>query len=140
MEKNLSARRMTGTEELLSVMSNEELNPETKKSHKSRWQQIFMTCICVFTIAAAAKGFLYVDTEIGTVQYAVASAVKDLNTLKAQVTATDTKEELATVTAEVENLKVTNTQLRAEVREIREAFDTFKTRKGNVVPTQRKRR
>ena len=33
MEKSLSARRMTGTEELLSVMSNEEMNPETKKSN-----------------------------------------------------------------------------------------------------------
>jgi FtsZ-binding cell division protein ZapB len=140
MEKSSSARRITGTEELLSVMSNEEMNTETKKSYKSRWQQIFMTCFCIFTIAAAAKGFLYLDTEVSTVQSAVGSAAKDLNTLKAEVTAADTKERLAAVTAEIEDLKATNTQLRAEAREIREAFETFKTRKDNVVPAQRKRR
>ena len=99
-----------------------------------------MACICIFTIAAAAKGFLYFDTEIGTVEYAIGSAVKDLNTLKAQVTATDTREQLAAVTTEIEDLKVTNTQLRAEMREIKEALETLKTRKNTVVSAQRKRR
>ena len=140
MEKSSSARRLTGTEELLSVMNNEELKSGARKSHKSGWQQILMACFCIFAIAAAAKGFLYLDTEISTVQSAVGSAVKDLNTLKAQVTAADTKEQLAAVTAEAEDLKVTNTQLRAEMREIREALETLKTRKSNVAPAQRKHR
>ncbi len=50
-----------------------------------------------------------------------------------QVTAADTKEQLAAVTAEMEDLKATNTQLRAEVEQIREAFESLKAKKKNVV-------
>ena len=88
----------------------------------------------------AAKGFLYFDTEISTAQSAVESSLKELNTLKAQVTGADTREQLAVVTAEVEELRATYTHLRAELREIREAFETLKTRKDGAVPLQRKRR
>jgi FtsZ-binding cell division protein ZapB len=144
MEKSSSARRMTGTEELLRVMSNLESNPDATKSQKppqkARWQQIFMACFCIFTIAAAGKGFLYFDTEISAVRSAVESTVKDINTLKTQISITGTKEQLAAVTAEVDDLKTTNTQLRAEMREMREAFEALKTRKNTVVSTQRKRR
>jgi len=140
MEKSASARRLTGTEELLSAMSNEEVQPETRKPRKTYWQHILMTCCCILVIAAAGKGFLYLDTEISTAQSAVGSTVKDLNTLKAEVTAADTKEQIAAATAEIEDLKTTNTQLRAEVEQLREAFETSKARNNNVVSMQRKRR
>jgi len=140
MEKSASTRYMTRAEDLLSAMSDEEVKPETKTPHKAHWQQIFMACCCLLVIAAATKGFLYLDTEISTAQSAVGSTVKDLNTLKAEVTAADTKEQIAAATAEIEDLRVSNTQLRAEVREIREALETLKARKTNVASIQRKRR
>jgi hypothetical protein len=139
MEKSSSARRMTGTEELLTIMSKEEVKPEIKKPGKIHWLPIVMACCCILAIAAAGKGFLYLDTEIGTVQSDVRSAVKGLNTLKVQVTAADPKERLAAVTTEIEDLKATNMQLRAEVEQIREVVETWRARK-NVVPAQQKRR
>jgi cell division protein FtsB len=139
MEKSASTRYMTRAEDLLSAMSDEEVKPETKTPHKTRWQQIFMTCCCILAIAAAGKGFLYLDTEISTVQSDVGSAVKDLNTLQAEVTATNTKEEIAAATSEIEDLRATNTQLRAEVEQLRGAFETSKAKKKNVVSAQHKR-
>ena len=65
--------------------------------------------------------------------------VKDLNTLKAQVTATDTRGQLASVTAGMKDLNATNTQLRAEVEQIRETFETLKAKENNLVSAQRKR-
>ena len=138
MEKSASTRYMTRAEDLLSAMSDEEVKPETKTPHKAHWQQIFMACCCLLVIAAATKGFLYLDTEISMVQSDVGSTVKDLNTLQAEVTAARTKEEIAAATSEIEDLKATNTQLRAEVEQLREAFETSKAKK-NVVSAQHKR-
>ena len=73
------------------------------------------------------------------VQSDVKSAVKELNALKAEVTAASTKEEITTATAEIEDLRATNTQLRAEVEQLREAFETSKAKKKNVVSAQHKR-
>ena len=140
MEKSASARRLTGTEELLSAMNNEEAQPEIRKPRKTYWKHILMACCSILVIAAASKGFLYLDTEISTAQSAVGSTVKDLNTLKAQVSAADIKEEIAAAIVEIEDLKASNTQLRAEVREIREALETLKARKSNVASIQRKHR
>jgi cell division protein FtsB len=149
MEKSAWTRYETRAEELLSAMGNQEVKPDTgdqeakpekKRFYKILLQNILVTCCCLLVIAAAGKGFLYLDTEISTVQSDVGSAVKDLNTLKAEVTVADTKEQFATVTAEVEDLKATNTQLRAEVEQLREAFETSKARNNNVVSAQRKRR
>ena len=120
-------------------MSNEEVKPEKKKSYKTPLQNILVTCCGILAIAAAGKGFLYLDNGISTVQAAVGSAVKDLNTLKADVTAASTKEEITTATAEIEDLKATNTQLRAEVEQIRGALETSKAKKNNVVSAQHKR-
>ena len=141
-EKNASAGHMTGAKDLLSAMgavSNQDATPETKKPHKIRWQQILVACCCLLAIAAAGIGFLYLDTKINAVQSSVGSAVKDLNTLKAQVTAADTKAQLATVTAEAKDLKTTNTQLRAEVEQIRDTLEALKVKKNNIVSAQRKR-
>jgi septal ring factor EnvC (AmiA/AmiB activator) len=139
MEKSASTRYMTRAEDLLSAMSDEEVKPETKTPHKAHWQQIFMACCCLLVIAAATKGFLYLDTEISMVQSDVGSTVKDLNTLQAEVTAARTKEEIAAATAEIEDLKATNTRLRTEVEQIREAFEASKAKKKNVVSAQHKR-
>jgi hypothetical protein len=67
-------------------------------------QQIFIACCCILAIAAAGKGFFYLDIKINAV-------VKDINTLKARVTAPDTREQFAAVTAEMKDLKATNAQL-----------------------------
>jgi hypothetical protein len=139
MEKSASARYMTRANELLSAMSNQEVEPENKRSYKLILQYILMAFCSILAIAAAGKGFLYLDNGIGTVQSAVGSAVKDLNTLKVQVTEADTREELAAVTVEMKDLRATNTQLRVEVGQIREAFETMKARKNNIVSAQRKR-
>ena len=148
MEESAWTRYETRAEELLSAMGNQEVKPDTgdqeakpekKRFYKILLQNILMACCCGLAIAAVGKGFLYLDNGISTVESAVGSAVKDLNTLKAQVTAADTKEQLAAVTAEAKDLKTTNTQLRAEVEQIREAFEMLKARKNNVVPAQRKR-
>ena len=140
MVKSASARHLTGTEELLSAMSNEDVKPERKRSNGTLWQYILMACCCILVIAAAGKGFLYLDNEINTVQSAVGSVVKDFNTLKAQVTAADTREQIAAANAEIEDLRMTNAQLRAEVKEIRDTLETVKARKNNASPAQRKRR
>ncbi len=145
MDRSSAARRMTGTEELLSVMSNKEINleiakPDTSKPHKARWQQIVTACVCLLVIAAATKGFLYLDGEISTVQSAVGSTVKDLNMLKAHVTAADTKEQLASVSASIQDLKAANNQLRAELHQVEETIVTLKTKKNAGAPAQRKRR
>jgi len=62
---------------------------------------------------------LIADTEIDAV-------ARDLNTLKARMTAPDTKEQRAAVTAEMEHLKATKTQLRAEVKKIRDPLEALK--------------
>jgi hypothetical protein len=139
MEKSASTSYMTRAEELLSAMSEQEVKPEKKRFYKILMQNILVACCGILAIAAAGKGFLYLDNGISTVQSAVGSTVKDLNTLKAQVTAADTREQLATVTAEVEDLRATSAQLRAEVGQIRDAFEALKTKKNNVVSAQRKR-
>jgi cell division protein FtsB len=127
MAKKASARDMTGAEDLLSAMGNEDIKSDTKKPHKTRWQwqQILVACCCLLATATAGIGFLYLDTKINAVQSSVGAA--------------DTREQLAAVTAEMEDLKTTNTQLRDEVERLREAFETSKARKNNVVPAQRKR-
>ena len=140
MERSASIRHLTGTEELLSAMSNQEVKPEKKRSYKILVQYILMAFCSILAVAAVGKGFLYLDNEVSTVQSAVGSAVKDLNTLKAQVTATDTKEEIAAANAEIEDLRATNTQLRAEVKEIRDTLETLKAKKTTVALAQRKRR
>jgi cell division protein FtsB len=140
MERSASVRHLTGTEELLSAMSNQEVKPEKKRSYKIFLQYILMAFCSILAVAAVGKGFLYLDNEVSTVQSAVGSAVKDLNTLKAQVTATDTKEEIASANAEIQDLRATNTQLRAEVKEIRDTLEALKTKKTTVALTQRKRR
>jgi len=149
MEKSAWTSYETRAEELLSAMGNQEVKPDTgdqeakpekKRFYKILLQNILVTCCGILAIAAAGKGFLYLDNGISTVESAVGSAVKDLNAFKAQVTAADTREQLAAVTAEVVDLKTTNTQLRAEVEQLREAFETSKAKKNNIVPAQRKRR
>jgi cell division protein FtsB len=140
MVKSASARHLTGTEELLSAMSNEDVKPESKRSNGTLWQYILMVCCSILVVAAAGKGFLYLDNEISTVQSAVGSAVKDFNTLKAQVTAADTREQIAAANAEIEDLRMTNVQLRAEVKEIRDTLETVRARKSSASPAQRKRR
>jgi hypothetical protein len=135
-EKNASATHKTGAEDLLSAMSamsNEDVKPEIKKPHKTRWQPIFIACCCLLAIVAAGLGFLHLDTKINAV-------VKDLSTMKAHVTAPDTKGQLAAVTAEMRDLKVANAQLRAEVKKIRDTVEASKARKEAVAPAQRKRR
>jgi len=62
---------------------------------------------------------LYLDTEINAV-------ARQLNTLKARMTAPDTKEQRAAVTAEVEHLKATKTRLRAEVKKIKDPSEALK--------------
>jgi len=131
-----AARPMTGTEDLLNAMSNEDAKPEIKKAHKTRWQRIVVACCCIVAVGAAGKGFLFLHTEVGAVQSAIGLAVKDLGTLKAQLATTDTKERLAAATAEVEGLKAANTRLRAEVKEIRDTLEALKARKNNVGPAQ----
>jgi len=140
MEKYASARRMTGTEELLSVMGNQEVKTEAKEPRKTHWQQIVMACLCMLAIAAAGKGFLYLGTEISEVQSAVGSAVRDLGSLKAELTATDTKQQIANIAAEIEELKATNIALQAELKEIKGTFETLLAKKNNLVAAQRKRR
>jgi FtsZ-binding cell division protein ZapB len=148
MEESAWTRYETRAEELLSAMSNQEVKPDTgdqearpekKRLYKILLQNILVTCCGILAIAAAGKGFLYLDNGISTVESAVGSAVKDLNTLKAQVTAADTRGQLGTVTAEVKDLKATNTQLQAEVEQIRETFETLNAKKNNIVSSQRKR-
>ena len=148
MEESAWTRYETRAEELLSAMnnqevkpdiSNEKVKPEKKRFYKILLQNILVTCCGILAIAAVGKGFLYLDNGISTVESAVGSAVKDLNTLKAQVTAADTKEQLATVTAEAKDLKTTNTQLRAEVEQIRDTLEALKVKKNNIVSAQRKR-
>ena len=135
-EKDTSERNLTGAKDLLSAMgatSNEDAKPQAKKPYKIRWPQFLLACCCLLAITAVIKGFLYLDNEITAV-------AKDLSTLKARMTAApDTKEQLAAVTAEIEHLKTTNTQLRAEVKKIRDTLEAAKTRKNNVVPAQQKR-
>jgi cell division protein FtsB len=140
MERSASVRHLTGTEELLNAMSNQEVKPEKKRSYKIFLQYILMAFCSILAVAAVGKGFLYLDNEVSTVQSAVGSAVKDLNTLKAQVTATDTKEEIASTNAEIQDLRATNTQLRAEVKEIRDTLEALKVKKTTVALAQRKRR
>jgi uncharacterized membrane protein YvbJ len=140
MQRYASERHLANGQELLTVMSEEDIKPETKKPHKIHWSQLVMTCFFILALAAAGKGFLYLDTEISTVESAVGSAAKDLNMVKAHVTATDTRERLATFTADIEDLKATNTQLRGEVEQIRQAFEVFKATKNNAVSALRKRR
>lgn len=138
MAKKASARNMTGTEDLLSAMSatsNQDTEPETekpRKAHKTHWREILVACCCILAIAAGVNAFLYLDTKIS-------AAVKELSALEAQLATTDAKGQLATVTAEMKELKATNAQLRAEVGQIREAFEALKA-KNNAVPAQRKRR
>ncbi len=139
MAKKAAARNMTGAEDLLSAMSatsNQDATPETEKPHKSHktyWRQILLACCCVLAIAAAVKGFLYLDTEISAV-------VKELGALEARLATTDTKGQLAAVTAEMKDLKATNTHLQAEVNEIRDTLEVLKAKKNNVVPAPQKRR
>ena len=148
MENSAWTRYETRAEELLSAMSNQEVKPdisdqkakpEKKRSYKIPLQNILVTCCGILAVAAVGKGFLYLGNGISTVESAVGSAVKDLNTLKAQVTAADTKEQLATVTAEAKDLKTTSTQLRAEVEQIRDTLEALKVKKNNIVSAQRKR-
>jgi hypothetical protein len=139
MEKSASTSYIARAEELLSVMSNEEAKPAKTRFYKSLLQNILVACCGILAIAALGKGFLYLDNGISTVESAVGSAVKDLNTLKVQVTAADAREQLATVTAEVKNLRTTSTQLLAEVEQIRDTFDALKAKRNNVASAQRKR-
>ena len=140
MEKSLSARRMTGTEELLNAMNSQEISSVTQKPSRRPWQQILITCFCVLSIAAAAKGFLYLDTEVSTVQSAIGSTANDINALKTQVASSDEKERLTAVNAEIKNLKTTNAQLESEIREIRESLEALRAKKQNLAASQRKRR
>jgi len=136
MAKKAAARNMSGAEDLLSAMgvtSNQDATPEIKTPHKTHWQQIFTVCCCILVIAAAAKAFLYLNAEISAV-------VKELSALEARLATTDTKGQLAAVTAEMKDLKATNTHLQAEVNEIRDTLEALKARKNNVVPAQPKRR
>jgi len=140
MEKNVAARRITGTEELLSALSSEEVKPTKKKSRNARWQQVLVICFCVLSLAAAGKGFLYLDSEIGTMQSVVSSSANDLKALRGQVAAMDTGERIGALSAELDELRVSNAQLRNEVQQIREAFETFKSKKNAVTSRQQKRR
>ena len=140
MEKVTSARRITGTEELLSVTGSEEVKQATQKPSKLRWQRLAILCSCAFAIAAAGKGFLYLNSEITSVHSAVGSATSDIDNVKAQVTANDTKEQVAAMSAELEDLKAVNTWLQEEVERIREGLQNLQAKKSNVVSAQRKRR
>ncbi len=139
MEKSASARRLTGTEELLNAMANQEVKPEKKRSYAFILQYILMGACSVLAIAAAGKGFLYLDNEISTMHSMVGSAVKDLNTLKAQVTAADTREGIAAANAEIEDLRTANLQLRAEVREIKDALEGLKAKRSSASPARKRR-
>jgi len=140
MEKNVVARRITGTEELLSALGSEQIKAATKKSRKVRWQQILVISLCVLSLAAAGKGFLYLDSEIGAVQSAVRSAVNDLKTLRTQVDAVDTRERIGALIAELDELRVTNAQLLNEVEQIKETYETFKPKQNTVTSRRQKRR
>jgi hypothetical protein len=148
MKESAWTRYEIRAEELLSAMnnqevkpdmSNEEVRPEKKRFYRIPLQNILVTCCGILALAAVGKVFFYLDNGISTVESAVKSAVKDLNTLKAQVTATDTRGQLASVTAGMKDLNATNTQLRAEVERIRETFETLKAKENNLVSAQRKR-
>ena len=121
MKESAWTRYEIRAEELLSAMnnqevkpdmSNEEVRPEKKRFYRIPLQNILVTCCGILALAAVGKVFFYLDNGISTVESAVKSAVKDLNTLKAQVTATDTRGQLASVTAGMKDLNTTNTQLR----------------------------
>lgn len=140
MQRYASERHLANAGGLLTIMGKEEVKPEAKKPHKIPWLPIVMACCCILALTAAGKGFRYLDTQIGTVQSATRSTVKDLNALRAQVTAADPKERLAAVTVEMEDLKATNMELRSEVEQVREVVETLKARKNNAVSAQQKRR
>ncbi len=131
---------MTGTEELLNAMNSHEVNSVTQKSSRRPWQQILITCFCVLSIAAAAKGFLYLDTEVSTAQSAIGSTANDISALKTQVASSDAQERLAAVNAEIKTLKTTNAQLQSEIQEIRESLETLRAKKQTLGAPQRKRR
>jgi hypothetical protein len=140
MEKITSARRITGTEELLSVMGSEEVKKPGRKPYKLYWLQFAIAFGCAFVLALGGKGFLYLNSEITAVHSAVGSAASDIDTVKAKVTANDTREQLAAVSAELDDLKVIHTQLQIEVEQIREGLQTLQAKKNNVAASPRKRK
>ncbi len=134
VQKYAPERSSTNTQELLTLISKEEVQPGTEKRRRTYWQYVLMICCCILAVTAASKAFLYLETKTNTVQSMAGSIVKDLATLKAQVTATDTREQLATVTAELENLKATNTRVWAEVQQLRETVEALKVRRKKGIP------
>ncbi len=134
--ENAPARHVAGTEDLLSAMgaiSDQDVTQKADKPRKAHWRQILIACCCILAIAAAAKAFLYLNAEIGAL-------TKEINTLMTQLSATGTREQLGTVRAQIQDLRTTNTQLRAELAQLEETIETLKARKSNVAATQPNRK
>ncbi len=140
MERNVAARRITGTEELLSALGKEEMQQEKKKQRRVPLQPVLFAFFCIVLAAAGGVGFFYIETKVGAAHAAIGTAANDIKSLKAEIAAVDTRERVAALNADIDDLKAVNAQLSAEVQQLRESLESARAKQKTAASPQRKRR
>jgi hypothetical protein len=106
--------------------------PSRPQPNQLRNYPIVVASCCILFALAAGGVFLRVEGEIGGIQSVADAAVKDIGTLKARMAIDNTKEQIATVKAQVDELQAAKMQFEDEVEQMKNILETVKNRANNI--------
>ena len=106
--------------------------PSRPQPSQLRNYPIVLASCCILFALAAGGAFLRVEGKIGEMQSVADAAVKDIGTLKARMAIDNTKEQIATVKAQVDELRAAKMQFEDEVEQMKNILETVKNRANNI--------
>ena len=126
-EEMLNKKKTEVEEERKSVQEPSRPQPSQLRNYPI----VVVSCCIVFALAAGGA-FLRVEGKIGGMQSVAEAAVKDIGTLKARMAADNTKEQIAMIKAQVDELQAAKIQLEDEAEQIKNIVETVKNRANNI--------
>jgi hypothetical protein len=116
--------------QLLTLIGKKEKQLDRRKGW---WTALIQGICAVCLLAAMGAGFLYLKTEIET----VGLTAKQVDALKTQMAALDSREQVTTLTARIDQLLVAKEHLEAAVAQMQEDLETLKIKQQEKITASR---
>ncbi len=121
-------RKKDAVEEEKDVIKEARLpQPSQRRSHP-----LVVASCCILVALVVGGAFLRVEVKIGVMQSVYEAAAKDVETLKARMATDNTKEQLATIKAHVDELQAAKMQLENELEQMKNIVEAVNNRANNI--------
>jgi len=97
-----------------------------------RYYPLVVASCCMLLALVTGAAFLRVEGKIGGMQSLAEAAMKDIGTLKARTATDNTKEQIAAIKAQVDELQAVKMKLENEVEQIKTIVATVKSKANTI--------